>query len=335
MKNLQDATERICELKGSLVAMDALLPALLKTLPPAIHEAMLHSFEMHAEVARTIMLNSTISDHALKAFERDVARIGVVLAGIGSQVADRAKTAEAVLLTNTRISTYLESQRLTCASGFFFRREERLYLITSRHVLLDETSGHVPDRIEIEVHTDACDLTQHAICPIPLYDEGVALWRQASDEAGVVDIAVIDINAGRLPGNALFHAFDQTHLDPQGEDLEIGDPLMIVGFPPGFHDTAHHLAIARSASLASAHGVRFQQQGYFLTDTRTHCGSSGAAVLRRRVMERRDDASLPWQLLGVYSPRLGAPTTGLQDGTLLGLGGAWYADVLLGLTSAA
>ena len=35
MKNLQEATERICELKGSLVALDALVTALLRAMPVA------------------------------------------------------------------------------------------------------------------------------------------------------------------------------------------------------------------------------------------------------------------------------------------------------------
>ena len=35
MKNLQEATERICELKGSLVALDALVTALLRAMPKA------------------------------------------------------------------------------------------------------------------------------------------------------------------------------------------------------------------------------------------------------------------------------------------------------------
>jgi UDP-N-acetylglucosamine 1-carboxyvinyltransferase len=38
---------------------------------------------------------------------------------------------------------------LTRATGFFFDRGDRLYLITSRHVLIDEPSGHFPDRIEV------------------------------------------------------------------------------------------------------------------------------------------------------------------------------------------
>ena len=33
MKDLQEATERICELKGSLIALDALMTSLLLALP--------------------------------------------------------------------------------------------------------------------------------------------------------------------------------------------------------------------------------------------------------------------------------------------------------------
>ena len=62
---------------------------------------------------------------------------------------------EAVLFTATQVSTFLGSGALTNASGFFFERDERLFLVTSRHVLIDEPSKHLPDRIEIELHIDA------------------------------------------------------------------------------------------------------------------------------------------------------------------------------------
>ena len=74
MKNLQEATERICELKGSLIALDALVPALIESLSPAARTKLAQSFEAHAEAARTVMLNADISDLVLAAFERDVAR---------------------------------------------------------------------------------------------------------------------------------------------------------------------------------------------------------------------------------------------------------------------
>lgn len=336
MKDLQDATVRICELKGSLVALDALLPAILKTLPQDTHDVLTQTFEAHAEAARTVMLNTTISEHVLATFERDIARTRAMLEGTAPKVhpAAPANAPEAVLLTTTRISTFLGSQCLSNASGFFFRRDERLFLVTNRHVMADERSGHFPDRIEIEVHTDARDLTRYATHSIPLYSDGLGLWRQAADSAGTVDIAAIQIDASRLPEGAVVQAFDPASLDPQGENVAVGDALSVIGFPLGFHDTVHHLAVARSASIASAYGVRFQQQGYFLTDARTHRGSSGSPVLRRRSRHGDDGAALPWQLLGVHSTRMDMSTRDLAEDESLGLNCAWYADVLMLLTSA-
>jgi len=79
MKNLQEATERICELKGSLVALDALVPALIEAMPPSARESMLAAFEARAEAARTVLLHADISDVVLATFERDVARSRALL----------------------------------------------------------------------------------------------------------------------------------------------------------------------------------------------------------------------------------------------------------------
>ena len=44
------------------------------------------------------------------------------------------------------LATFLGSGALTHASGFFFRRDERLFLVTSRHVLIDEPTASLdPD----------------------------------------------------------------------------------------------------------------------------------------------------------------------------------------------
>lgn len=79
MRNLQEATEKICELKGSLVALDALVTALLQGLPPAASAELQRSFSISAEVARTVLLHAPVSDFTLAAFERDVARMSVLL----------------------------------------------------------------------------------------------------------------------------------------------------------------------------------------------------------------------------------------------------------------
>jgi hypothetical protein len=79
MKNLQDATEKICELKGSLVAVNALLASILKVLPDNARQELLHSFMEHSEVARTVLLHAPISESTISAFERDVARDGALI----------------------------------------------------------------------------------------------------------------------------------------------------------------------------------------------------------------------------------------------------------------
>jgi hypothetical protein len=237
------------------------------------------------------------------------------------------------LLTTVRINTWLGSRSLSSASGFFFRRDGRLFLVTNRHVFVDVPSSHFPDRVEIELHTDARDLTRYTVFSIPLYGNGIGLWRQAADSAGAVDVAVIEIDMSRLPGAAVLQPFETAHLETRGESVTVGDALTVIGFPLGFHDTIHHLAVARSASIASAYGVRFQQQGYFLTDARTHRGSSGSPVLRRRRNAHHADASpFSWQLLGIHSTRMDMRTRDVEADESLGLNCVWYADVLTALT---
>ena len=96
MKNLQDATEKICDLKGSLVAMDALLTALLRELPPPLRDGLQRSFAGHAEVARTVMLHASISEHTIVAFERDVQRFASLLSGAPAAPAPAAAASAAV-----------------------------------------------------------------------------------------------------------------------------------------------------------------------------------------------------------------------------------------------
>ena len=80
MKNLQEATEMICDLKGSLLALETLVSALLRELPADLRPGLRQTFDAHTEVARTVMLHTPISEHTLGAFERDVARMGTLIA---------------------------------------------------------------------------------------------------------------------------------------------------------------------------------------------------------------------------------------------------------------
>lgn len=239
---------------------------------------------------------------------------------------------ESLLLTSTRVVTFERQRQLTNASGFFFRRDERLFLVTSRHVLVDEPSEHFPDRIEIELHVDAENLAKSTGFSIPLYRDGKSVWHQGLDTAGEIDVAVIELERAVLPATIFYRAFTPENLLGSHEQPEVGTTLLVVGFPLGFHDTLHHLPVVRHAVIASSFGLRFQGQGYFLTDARTHRGTSGAPVVMR-VSEREPNAGdLPWMLIGVHSARLDVGTRDLKLDEALGMNCAWYADILLTLT---
>ena len=237
---------------------------------------------------------------------------------------------EPLLLTTTQVSTYAGDLLLTRASGFFFKREERLFLVTSRHVLTDEPNGHSPDRVELVLHTDEHDLSKHAVYSCLLFRDRTAVWRQGQDTGGPVDVAVLEIDEECLPGNAHLRWFTPGNLLQDLRGAHIGSPLVLLGYPLGFHDTVHHLPVARHAIIASAFGLRFQRQGFFLTDGRAHRGSSGSPVLTRLAGE---SSQMPWALLGVHSSRMDMGGRDLALDESLGLNCAWYADILMTLTS--
>lgn len=254
----------------------------------------------------------------------------------------RATVIDSLLLAATRIATFELDRGLTNASGFFFKRGEQLFLVTSRHVLIDAPSKHHPNRIEIELHTDASDLGQSTGFSLLLFNDGKSAWRQGRDAGGEIDVAVIEINRSALPAGTVLHAFTPEHLvdkpvtngHGQGHDgVEVGSSLLVVGFPLGFHDTLHHLPVVRQAVLATAYGLRFQGEGYFLTDARTHRGTSGAPVVMRDTAAAAGGSTLPWKLLGVHSGRLDMSTRDLVQDESLGLNVAWYADILMTLTA--
>jgi hypothetical protein len=137
-----------------------------------------------------------------------------------------------------------------------------------------------------------------------------------------------------LPERTLYRAFTPAHLYSTDSIVEVGTSLLVVGFPLGFHDTLHHMPVVRYAIVASSFGLRFQGKGYFLTDARTHRGTSGAPVVMRVPDGCRSKGDLPWVLLGIHSARLDVGMRDSVQDEALGLNCAWYSDILMTLSSA-
>lgn len=238
-----------------------------------------------------------------------------------------------LLFATARLSTFAGAQALTHASGFFFRRDRRLFVVSSRHVFIDEAQGHRPDRLEVEIHVDADNAVRTTGWSVLLHLNGRAAWRQGRDEAGEIDVAVIEIEEAHLPPGVALQAFTPDHLADAEDAVALGQALLIPGFPLGFHDAMHHLPVVRHAVIASPWGLRFQGQGYFLTDARTHSGTSGAPVVMRASGDAASREPLPWKLLGIHSSRLDMGDRNREVDESLGLNMAWYADILMTLTA--
>jgi hypothetical protein len=328
MRNLQDATERICELKGGLVALDALLPAVIDTLSAAGLSRLTASFDAHAEVARTLMLNSEMSDVVLAAFEREVARNSALLRR-GPLLAAKVTAPpglDPLLLTTTRVSAFVDTTRLCRNTGFFFRRGGQLFLVSTRQTLVGQPGTPPPDRIDIELPIgpkgDQCDTLS-----FPLHPSGS---RGRCGSAADVDVAVMTIDKAELPASAMLLAFDESHLEFFGEAVGVGDPVSTVSFPLGNSARAHRVPLARSGAIASSFGLCFEDTASFLTDMHSHPESRGSAVVRRRTVDRAGKGLEGWQLIGIHSHDAAA----CQDGASTGLHRAWYADVLMSLSDA-
>lgn len=327
MKTLQDASERICELHGSHVALEVSLSALMASLPVDVLDAMGRELRRHGEVAATAMLHQAISEHSLSAFEHDAARH----LALAQRLQRPAPVPEALLLSTVPVHTFAGPQALTAATGFLFARDEQMFIVTSRHVLLDEANGHRPDRIEIEVHAEAQHPWPTVQLSLLIYRDGLPQWREPPMDGPVrPDVAAIPLEPGLLPERSTLQVFTPAHLAPEGARCPVGSALSVVGFPLGFYDTVHRLPVVRQAAVASAIEVPFQGRPCFLTDARLHRGMSGAPVVARRAGAA--EGTLGYRLLGVHAARMDMGDRHPTEDETLGLNMAWSASLLLGIT---
>lgn len=240
-----------------------------------------------------------------------------------------------MFLRVAKILTFASGRALTNATGFFYLQDEFLYLVTSRHVVIDEKNQHRPDQLQVSLHNDAADLTQRYELSIPLYVDGVPQWYQRQDpQTGyIADVVAVAINdPGVLSGHAVSTFFRGDILLPD-QLLPLGQDVLILGFPLGFHDTVNNLPIVRSATLASSFSHPFKGEPYFLTDARLHRGMSGSPVITRMPASEggHGAAESEWKLLGIHSSALEVSDRDPRHDERLALNTSYYASLIPGL----
>lgn len=237
---------------------------------------------------------------------------------------------EELFVRAVRVETWKGETRCTNASGFFFLNEGLLYLITNRHVVINEPTGHLPDSIRLLLHTDAQNLTANEVIEIPLYRDGVRQWREHPMHGADVDVVAVIISDPTMLSVHYLDAFRPKDVLCEGQTLPPGQPVLIVGFPLGFNDTFHNLPIIRQAVVATDFAHPFKGEPYFLTDARMHRGTSGAPVVAR-IKCATDVAGQfeeRWCLLGIHSAALDVSDRDPAQDDRLGLNCTWYAKLV-------
>jgi S1-C subfamily serine protease len=212
---------------------------------------------------------------------------------------------------------------VSSATGFFFRFKEKTFLITNRHVFINEERNFYPDKIIIILNKEGNDLTQSEEITYNLYEENLEkpTWLQIDK---TIDLAALEIPH---PKHHILAALTPENL-PKDLFLALGEQVLVIGYPKGFYDDIHNLPIVRSACVASAYGVPFKKQPIFLIDSNLHPGTSGSPVITvpKNIYQNPDGGFVIggnpiFYFLGVHS--------GTFDD--LQLNAVWYSNMILKL----
>lgn len=223
------------------------------------------------------------------------------------------------------------------ATGFFYARGDNKYLITNRHVVVDEKRQFYPDSITLRVHTNRGDLTQNRDLAVSLYDRDERpVWLEHPTHRNNVDIVAVNVDSYLQPTDFIT-PFSAANFVPSNVVPSLGDMVLVMGYPMRFYDTMHNLPITKSGTIASPYGVPFEQRPYFLIDANLQPGISGSPVVLpagpfRRIMDERGQGIG----IGLGQPHLLGITSGeyTVDSIQLGLHIVWYPNLIEQIVSA-
>ena len=164
-----------------------------------------------------------------------------------------------------------------CASGFFYKQSDNLYFITNRHVVCD--ANHSPEQLRLRLHVDKYDLTKNRTFSLPLYNNDEPKWFEHPIFGEDVDIVALPIDKEDI-SKFYIESFNKHDLNTS-RYLDLGEELLVAGYPEGEHDNLHNTPIARAATIATPYIQPFRGRQGFLIDSRLHNGTSGSPVLTK------------------------------------------------------
>lgn len=218
------------------------------------------------------------------------------------------------------------------ASGFFFKINEKIYLISNLHVFngknifTDEiinNNGAIPGFFNLDFHiienskTGGYHHHEAGIDNVELYNK-----YENEDDFNLespkyilhpifgkkIDVSVIELtNYFEDNLNLFLISFDIKEIDIE-IDIRIMDDVFIVGYPIKSRIMPNNYPIYKSATIASEPDA-FDELPIFYVDGKTKKGMSGSPVIRKKnisVIENKETLALSTErldLIGIYSGR--------------------------------
>ena len=263
-----------------------------------------------------------------------------------------------------QLTTRIEVQAVGRASqgtGFFYnslgpktgdgaqwRTVEEIWVATNRHVLLPHVGGTevAPDKVVLYLRRVD---TRGTLAWSELVLAGDELKHRARfHPSKTVDVALVDIKdhftAAIKAGHELAAPYFLGAEQQAGQNnitAEVGDDVLVAGYPRGFYDDVNLFPIVKSGVIASRWGAHFRGEPCFLIDAKLFPGSSGSVVVSKPIDFLVKDGSLMYSkdkqfaLLGIFSGEpqwqegpveIGDLTVTRRSGFDVGL--VWYADAI-------
>ena len=236
-----------------------------------------------------------------------------------------------IFLIVTLILEIQGGQTVGSATGFFYQKDDVTYLVTSRHVVINEEKGHKPEQLVLLLHT--LDTDRSVKFPVDLYEGNKALWHDHPSESSV-DLVVVELDQERLRRKHTFKAAAKQTVFPENFVVMPGEDVFVMGYPRGKFDSVHNLPLMRNAMVASVHGIPFQSKPCFLIDANLHKGMSGSPVFTKpkRDFQQKDGKTVTQENLSIYFLGVfsGTMSVRYRDGKEepLGLGQVWYPELI-------
>lgn len=240
-----------------------------------------------------------------------------------------------VLMSIVRVRLARDGEEMGTATGFFFAKDGRIYLVTNRHVARSERREMQPTHFRVHLHRSPADLGQNVWITLPLFDEeGRPRWLEdKKSESDILCLEVEEIRRRAAEKSVAISALSEADFVPDHVNFELGQELLVIGYPRGYHDDVHNLPVIRYATLASPYPIPFQGKPLALIDANLHPGTSGSPVILKPSSISRGGRSADLSarrrvyLIGVHSSSVGAI---LKDGGKdpLGLHLIWFARLI-------